>query len=174
MSSFPPDTEAQLPQPTVPIAPLDPTLGAQTGVTQANIVNPEDESTWLESILASRLSLPSDHPLQKLREMADKCVSDLDIPGRKNESWRFTDLRSVYSSRYVAAVSTIHKQFSFSDIRHYVPDTAGIVLVFVDGMHSKDLSLLNDDSGSEWTEAGGYYGSIADYNGDISRSYNFV
>ncbi|PXF45474.1 hypothetical protein BWQ96_04772 [Gracilariopsis chorda] len=169
MSSFPPDTEAQLPQPAVPIAPLDPTLGAKTGVSQADIVNPEDECTWLESILASRLTLPSDHPLQKLREAADKCVNDLDIPGRKTESWRFTQLRSVYASRYVAAMSALHKQFSVSDMRHYVPDTAGIVLVFVDGMFSKDLSLLNDDSGSEWTEAGGFFGSVTDYKGDISR-----
>ncbi|KAI0563095.1 hypothetical protein FGB62_47g161 [Gracilaria domingensis] len=174
MSAFPPDTECTVPQPKTPSAPMDPKVGTQTALTQATIIDPEQESTWLESILSSRAPLSDDHPLQMLRDAAEKHVEDLVLPGRRIESWRFTNLTTVYASRYVPFSTEEHKEFGFSDIRHYVPDTAGIVLVFIDGVYNQQLSLLNDDSGKEWLAEGGYYGSISGYKGDISRVTNML
>ncbi|CAN8075160.1 unnamed protein product [Agarophyton chilense] len=169
MNSFPPDTESKLPQPKIPTTPIDPTLGAQTVVTQALSIDPEEETTWFESILASKQSLTQNHPLKTLRENAGRDVHDLVIPGKKIESWRFTNLATVYASRYVPFSIAHHDSFGVSDIRRYVPDTAGIVLVFIDGVYNERLSLLNDDSGKEWLAEGGYFGSILNYKGDISR-----
>lgn len=149
---------------------MDPALGESTGVSTVEEVQTDD--TWLGSVLASRPKLRPDHSMSPLRASADPLISSLPLPHRKIESWRFTDLRSIYNSRYttVAAAHIGSEPHSF-DVRRYAPDTAGIVLVFVDGVFDSSLSMTNDESASAWLSAGGYFGSISDYKGDLNRVY---
>lgn len=148
---------------------MDPTIGTQTAITQAASSTAENESTWLDSVLSSRLPLPSGHPFENLRTSSDDLITNLKIPGRRMEPWRFTDLRAIYSSCYVPSSYVNGETFSISDVRRYVSDIAGIVLVFVDGIFSEELSLVIDDSATEWKAKGGYFGSIRNYKGDIPR-----
>lgn len=167
-STPPPDSSPDDPivlSPKTPSTPIDLTLGAQTVVAVPEAIA-DEKSTWLDSILSSRSPLPDSHPFVPLRRAADKEAATLSFPGRKQESWRFTDLKSIYASRYAPLPEPAHIQF---DIRRCAPDTAGIVLVFVDGVYSDDLSITNDSSAQELFNAGGYIGSISGYQGDVGR-----
>eukprot|EP00177_Eucheuma_denticulatum_P001927 GFKZ01003437.1.p1 GENE.GFKZ01003437.1~~GFKZ01003437.1.p1 ORF type:complete len:603 (-),score=81.35 GFKZ01003437.1:1794-3602(-) len=161
---------ADLPAPPVPDAPMDYSLGAETAVvTVPEFAQNEQEVkdvTWLDSVLESRGPLSTRNPLAALRAQANADVRALKVPTRKMEPWRFTNLRSLYASRYVQRT---HTKSPDLDLRKYVPDTAGVVLVFIDGVFDKDLSILGDDSGLRWKEAGGYFGSVGDYEGDDSE-----
>lgn len=159
--------ECTVPPPQVPEGKMDPTLGTATGVLTAS--QSEADASWQDSILASRLEIPEDHPLAPLRDMADTEVMSLPLPSRRQESWRFTNLRTVYASRYLPSSVLDTSQLADFNLRKHAPDTAGIVLVFVNGVYDEKMSLVNDDSGKEWLEAGGYFGPIAQYKGDLNR-----
>lgn len=158
---------ADLPPPPVPDTPMDYSLGREATV----VTTPDEEPrtakdlTWLESVLECRGTLSSQNPLTALRAQADQDVTQLKVPTRKMEPWRFTDLRSLYASRYLKYESNVEKLAKF-DARDYIGDSAGVVLVFVDGVFHEELSLLQDDSGTVWKEAGGYFGSIDGYKGN--------
>lgn len=161
---------ADLPAPAVPDTPMDYSLGTETAVVTVPDLAPSDQEvkdvTWLDSVLESRGPLSTQNPLAALRAQANADVRTLKVPTRKMEPWRFTNLSSVYASRYVQRTSSDSIEL---DLRKYVPDTAGVVLVFVDGVFDQDLSILADDSGLRWKEAGGYFGGVADYDGDASE-----
>lgn len=158
---------ADLPPPPVPDTPMDYSLGEKTAVVTVPDVTPESgaDVTWLDSILACRGTLSDQNPLSELRAQANEDVTNLKVPTRKMEPWRFTDLRSLYESRYVRYAPNMDKADTF-DVRAYVGDLVGVVLVFVDGVFHEGLSLLHDDSGVAWREAGGYFGSVEGYEGD--------
>lgn len=158
---------ATLPPPPVPDTPMDYSLGERTAI----VTVPDEESapgtdvTWLDSILACRGTLSDGNPLSALRAQANKDVTKLKVPTRKMEPWRFTDLRSLYKSRYVGIEPGADKANIFN-VREYVGDSAGVVLVFADGVFHEGLSLLDDDSAMAWRKAGGYFGSVEGYKGD--------
>lgn len=154
------------PQPPVPKAPMDPTFGEETALVTAAPTSAHHETTWLESILATQIDLDSNHPLHLLRASSNQQISSLPVPSRRQESWRFTDLSTIYASRYTPPTPPDQEQLEALDVRRYAPDTAGIVLVFVDGVFDPVHSILNDDSGKEWMEAGGYFGPFSSYKGD--------
>lgn len=160
---------ATLPAPVTPAEPMDPTLGDEAGViTVSEDLVPEKDDTWLSNLIASAGSMSERHPLGALRAQAQVDIENLPVPNRRMEQWRFTDLRTVFASRYVSNARVDRDQIANFDLRQYAPDTAGVVLVFVDGIYDKDLSIVNDDSAKEWLAAGGYFGSAENYQGDAA------
>lgn len=90
----------------------------------------------------------------------------LPLPNRRLESWRFTDLRSLYGARYTKQSSSPQADV---DLSPYVSDEAGIVLAFVDGVFNQKLSQLNGNTEYEQLiNANGFVGSVNDYKGDVS------
>lgn len=160
------------PAPPTPTEPVDRTLGAETGVVSVapSLSAAENAAGWVASVLSARRDVVPGHPLGAVRDAAEVAVPELGVPGRRVESWRFTDLRSVYDSRYVSADSCVADVDSWArfDVRRYVPDTAGVVLVFVDGVFDAGRSMMNDDSAKQLVEAGGYIGDFAGYGGDAA------
>lgn len=147
---------------------MDPSLGEETAVVTVtdSRATSEIDDTWLASVLASAGRMSTQHPLAPMRAQADADVKALPVPSRRMEPWRFTDLRSVYGSRYVPEAPPNHEEIAAFDVRRYAPDTVGVVLVFVDGVFNEGLSIVNDDSAEEWAAAGGYFGSAEKYEGD--------
>lgn len=166
--SPPPSLQMPLPPPPLPVTPMDPTLGEETGVVTVGAAPTATES-WVDGVLAARAPLSASHPLAALRAQADADLPEVPPPSRRDESWRFTDLRSVYASHYLPAAPPDRDALERLDVRRYAPDTAGVVLVFVDGVFDERLSLLSDDSADEWRAAGGYFGSVGGYAGDVGR-----
>lgn len=163
-TSMPEIPEVSLPEPPVPKEEMDSTIGESTGVVTVDVdVSPETGEPWIKNLLSTRSALPNGHPLESLRARADAILPSLSLPSRKDEPWRFTDLRSLYKASF-----TIPPQVEvFPDtLQQVLPDAPDITLVFVDGVLSKDLSLLKTDTVSQWESQGGFVGSIADYPGD--------
>lgn len=158
---------AEMPAPVTPSQPMDPSLGDETALITVSEDRPADaDDTWLSSVMNSAGTISAHHPLASMRAQALDDVKDLPVPSRRMESWRFTDLRAVYASRYVANAPVDREEIVSFDLRQYAPDTAGVVLVFVDGVFDEGLSIVNDDSAEEWAAAGGYFGSADKYQGD--------
>lgn len=160
--------EVSVPPPAVPDTPMDPTIGTATSVSSVSLADSDNQNTWLDNILSMRQLLSPSHPFSDLRNACDKALESMSIPSRSQESWRFTNLRTIYSSRYAPVVPDPDQLMRF-DIRQYAPDTAGVVIVFLDGVFNEKLSLLNDESAKEWIAAGGFCGPIAQYKGDVDR-----
>lgn len=158
---------ATLPAPQTPEEPIDLTLGEEAGVITVSEDQPsDDDDTWLSNLLASAGTMSEQHPLTAMRTQARADVNDLSIPNRRMEPWRFTDLRTVFASRYLPNAPVGRDEIEKFDLRQYAPDTAGVVLVFVDGIYDEDMSIVNDDSAKQWAAAGGYFGSAEHYKGD--------
>lgn len=146
---------------------MDPSLGDETNlVTVSEDLTKEKDDTWLSNIIASAGTMSAQHPLYSMRDQARADVKELPVPNRRMEPWRFTDLRAVYANRYEPNSPVPHDDLLAFDLRQYAPDTAGVVLVFVDGVFDEQLSIVNDDSAEEWAAAGGYFGSAEKYKGD--------
>lgn len=244
--------EVNLPEPPLPKLELDPSVGTETGIITVDDATDlkskaDSNTTWLESILSTRIPISNDHPLNNLRNMSDNALSksidagikriesekltetkkiqlkaiwdekwekgeifnetnvaDTDeehtanehkeghlmfhtvksgdgyipLPSRKQESWRFTDLRSLYASRYQSASHSttssngngIPSSLSEFDISQYISEEAGSVLVFVDGVYNEHMSnVTQSDQVQEIMDSGGFIGSITDYKGNISK-----
>lgn len=168
--SMPEIPEVQVPEPKVPMDLITPELAASTAVVSvetAEVVKSYDV-TWLDSVLMSRNPLSESHPLAALRISAEESLNDLKAPHRKLEPWRFTELRSVYAARYQKMGASEVSAQSFN-VDRYVTSEASFSLVFVDGVLSEELSVINEEAAEKLKKAGGYIGSVKHYNGDIQR-----
>jgi Fe-S cluster assembly protein SufD len=79
-----------------------------------------------------RRRLPGD---DTVREAAAASFRATGLPGRRNEAWKYTDLRSV-------AAASFHEPLSLTDAATLLPKTEGARIVFVDGRFREDLSEL--------------------------------
>ena len=94
-----------------------------------------------------------------LRQSASRVLAEVQLPTRKDEAWRRTDMSSVFAARPVrppglAAGASLEAWLS--------PDTAGRQMVFVDGVFDaalSDLSALPDAV---------YAGSLGELPGQLS------
>lgn len=158
--------KAELPEPEIPDGDIDPSVVGETAVVTVSEVDAKD-STWLESVLASAGNMRTEHPLAPLRAKAMLEMSGLQVPTRRMEPWRFTDLKSIYESRYGKPEEKV--DISGFQIRKYVPDTVGVALVFVDGVYNEEMSMIGDESAQNWENAGGYFGSVGKYTGNTGE-----
>jgi Fe-S cluster assembly protein SufD len=95
-----------------------------------------DELKGAEGFLARyaglRRRLPGD---ESVREAAAASFRATGLPGRRNEAWKYTDLRPL-------AAASFHEPLSLTDAATLLPKTEGARLVFVDGRFREDLSEL--------------------------------
>jgi Fe-S cluster assembly protein SufD len=76
--------------------------------------------------------------LNQLRAAASNWVSRLQVPTRKDEEWRFTDLAALVATKFVAA------NISDRSIEvNSLPETDNSRLVFVDGIYRAELSDIS-------------------------------
>ncbi len=79
--------------------------------------------------------------LQQQRRQALDTYTDMGLPGRKDEEWRYTRIRELqqHSFKPVVTAGLVDTQ---QIIRHQLSDA--IVLVFIDGFFQANLSKLDD------------------------------
>jgi Fe-S cluster assembly protein SufD len=95
-----------------------------------------DELKGAEGFLARyaglRRRLPGD---DTVREAAAASFRAAGLPGRRDEAWKYTDLRTL-------AAASFHEPLSLTDAATLLPKTEGARIVFVDGRFREDLSEL--------------------------------
>jgi len=79
-----------------------------------------------------RRRLPGD---DMVREAAAASFRATGLPGRRDEAWKYTDLRSL-------AAASFHEPLTLTDAATLLPKTEGARIVFVDGRFREDLSEL--------------------------------
>lgn len=172
-TSMPEIPEVQLPEPPVPKQSMDPKTGTETAVESAQSVESGIETSWLESVLMSRENIEESHPLAQLRKTSEAALNDLPLPHRKQEPWRFTNLKSVYTTRYLCNTSNVDQnKLSMFNATEYMSDVTSNVLVFVDGKLNEGISLINENVMEAWRDAGGYVGSVTRYKGDVKHLHD--
>lgn len=174
--------EVNLPEPALPKeGNITPEMGEATAVSTVDELESTDkESTsipvskkrgvmeldpWFESIISSRVKLDQASPLNYFRVTSEAAISGEPFPTRRQESWRFTDLRSIYASRYVNSQSS-NDSVQEINLEQYVPiekDNVDSILVFVNGIYNKSLSYISEDGMSSR-----FVGPINEYEGDLN------
>lgn len=93
------------------------------------------------TIASSQLSESNLPWLQQKRQQALNAYTALGLPGRKDEEWRYTQIREIqqHSFKPVSAPGLVDAQ---QILNHQLSDA--IVLVFVDGFYQANLSKLED------------------------------
>lgn len=163
-TSMPEIPEVALPEPPVPKDSMNPTIGATTGVVTVDVI-PEVGTPWLSELISTRTSLPSDHPLSGLRTRADEAIPSISVPTRKDETWRFTNIRPIFKATYT---SRAEPKLPTDILQQVLPDVPDLALAFVNGAFSRDLSHFEPGVLEQWEAAGGFVGSIIDYPHDTA------
>ena len=114
------------------------------------------EDNWLMGLL-QQTTLSEDEPkwLKDIRQQATNWVSRLQVPTKKDEEWRFTDLSSLVEKNFMTA-QLVETRYIAS-----LQETENIRLVFVNGKYAAELS---DVSG---LPEGVYVGNLA----NLPQSY---
>ncbi len=73
------------------------------------------------------------------RQDALKLAQTLELPGRRTDGWRLTDLAALYAQQFVPGDASAQPEIE----AYKIPDTSRIV--FVDGRYSEALSDLKND-----------------------------
>lgn len=143
-----------------------------SGVDQAP-VRESDDALWLATVLASRPS-PEEcaSALSEFRADAAQKAEKAEMPTRKVEEWRFTDLRKLFGTRCVSTqASDVDSEAIAQAVADVRTDETGTTLVVVDGRFMPSLSYLDEDYDA-LIAAGGYVGGIDGYDGDKDRVLN--
>jgi len=119
----------------------------------------ERKDNFLNDLIAKETSLNGkSDTIRELRQKGAEEVKNTAFPHRKDEEWRFINLRDLYSDSYVPASQI---EADVPDIsEYYIPESEGARLVFVNGRFSSDHSST-DSLPSEVT-----LGNIAGVDGD--------
>ena len=85
-------------------------------------------------------------PLSEIRHSARRRVEAQGLPTRRQEGWKYTDLRALDAISYRAAQAGDADSFSRENLESLLsPDDASRLVVFVNGFLRKDLSELETD-----------------------------
>ena len=100
------------------------------------------QERFLSDLLARETSLNGkSNAIKKLRQKGLEDVQKASFPHRKDEGWRFTSLRDLYSDNYTPA-SQMHP--TLPDISaYYIPESDKSRLVFVNGRFSQEHSSVD-------------------------------
>lgn len=95
---------------------------------------------YLTELLKQSASLPDSLAgLQEVRDRAFNLASELAIPTKQNEEWRFTDLSALFQLKFILATPQ-----TLTDITQFVATEAlNSHLVFVNGVYSPELSDIS-------------------------------
>jgi Fe-S cluster assembly protein SufD len=98
-----------------------------------------NKDTFLSDLLAKETSLNGrSDVIKKLRHKGFEGVKNNSLPARKDEDWQFTNLRDLYADSYIPASQIEAAVPAVSE--HYIPESDGARLVFVNGRFSPEYS----------------------------------
>lgn len=123
--------------------------------------------TFLNELLDKRQYLNGQSSFfHSLREEGASEVQETNFPGRKDEDWRFTNLRDLYKEDYVP-VSEV--ETAVPDISEYfIPESENSRLVFINGSYSADHSSVDELPDDV------IIGNIANLAADNSKRVDFI
>lgn len=100
----------------------------------------------------------------ELRASAASSVSQMALPDRTQEGWRYTPVRFLQETRFVPSTSDAFEALQLSDIDELLlPEGETTRLVFVNGYLASSLSSeLNLQNGLVVNNLGGRYGQVED------------
>lgn len=144
-------------------------------------MNDTKQQTML-SFIEGELSAPESEGA--IRALHDRGLAEVEkrrFPNRKDEDWRFIDLKSITSSKFAAAEDAGTKEAG--DISsHYLPESTKSRLVFINGIFHAELSAIEDlpegvivgtiadNTGHKALEE--QLGSITNYDDDVFAPFN--
>jgi len=92
-----------------------------------------------------KLNGHSNSILQSVRKEGLKQFSFLDFPNTRTEEWKYTDISPILKQFYLPAVNSLIPEYSKEEIKRYLfGDFNYHLLVFINGIYSKDLSDIGD------------------------------
>jgi len=109
--------------------------------------------------------------LNRLRADALERANALAVPTTRDEDWRFTDLSPLYKTAFQPADAPAELPRAAIE-RLFVPE-AGNRLVYVDGHHAPELSVVGEDGVSVGTVADGMRVAAGLIEGHLSRIVGF-
>jgi len=109
--------------------------------------------------------------LNRLRADALERANALAVPTTRDEDWRFTDLSPLYKTAYQPADAPA--ELSRGAIEQMFVPEAGNRLVYVDGHHVPELSVVGEDGISVGTVTDGIRVSAGLVEGHLSRIVGF-
>lgn len=145
--------------------------------------NVTKKDTFLSDLLAKESSLNGKSTaIKKLRQKGLEDVQKMRFPHKKDEDWRFTSLRDLYSDSYIPASKV---EYTLPDISEYfIPESENARLVFINGQFSAEHSATDDlteevtigniadvaENDSYLVEK--HLNAYGDFDGDIFSSFN--
>jgi Fe-S cluster assembly protein SufD len=127
------------------------------------------QNNFLSGLLAKETSLNGKSDVIKnLRQKGLEGVKNNSFPRRKDEDWQFINLRDLYTGSYIPASQI---QPSVPDLsEHYIPESDGARLVFINGRFSTEHSATQALPGE--VRLGNIANLAANDNELISRHLN--
>lgn len=127
---------------------------------------------WLGSVLRAAGPPPASAKLaaaaKKGAGAAEAAAAAATMPGRRQEAWRFTDLRQFYNVRCDGEGAGTADEAVRKAMEPLVPEEVGGILVFVDGEFCAGASRVEgEESVAAVVKAGGYIGGLDGYTGDV-------
>ncbi|CAM9389980.1 unnamed protein product [Chrysoparadoxa australica] len=128
-----------------------PSSPATVGV---NLAPPRtDPGTWFTQLQKSCLPKPSE--LQDLATAGVNQLGEVELPHRKQEPFRYTNLESLFRVNWQAPKVVLTEETATLCRSYLEPDTSGQQLVFVNGVFSQELSDVSElEGGSKGLFAG--------------------
>ena len=95
---------------------------------------------WLKEALELAAPPSESEAIAAIRDAALVPAQQVQLPGRKDEAWRQTDMASLFATRMVAPLEPP----SGALVEQYLEEeSAGMRLAFVNGIYSEELSDLS-------------------------------
>ena len=112
-----------------------------------------------KELIHSYVQLPVDlrENFKELRAQANESIDNIPFPTKKDEEWRFTDLKSITTNKF-ESVETGLQQSDLKLDEYHLPEAMNSRLVFIDGNFSSSHSAI------EGMPDGVIVGNINDYS----------
>lgn len=119
--------------------------------------------------------------IRGINERGREALQNTAFPTRKDEEWRFTDLKSITKNTFVSLEEASAKQVG--DIsNHFLPEALNTRLVFVNGVYNEELSSVSElpngvivgnlSSYSDHDSVKTHLGTITNYGDDVFALFN--
>jgi Fe-S cluster assembly protein SufD len=87
----------------------------------------------------------ADSVLHRIRKNAIEAFDRMDFPTLKNEDWKYTNISPILENNFISIKDTAGSESFKAKIEdHLIKDLNVILLVFINGVYSKELSKIPD------------------------------
>jgi len=119
--------------------------------------------------------------IRAINERGRVALQETAFPTRRDEDWRFIDLKSITKNTFISVEEAGAN--NVSDIsEHYLPEALNTRLVFVNGVYNEELSSISDlpngvivgnmASYSDHDSVKTHLGTITNYDDDVFAPFN--